>query len=792
MTAAEALASLEYGKVLERLAGLAVTAAGKERCAGLGPIEDMGSLRGAMAVTGDAAAYISSRGSPPMGGLNDVRPCLHRVGIGGVLDTRSLTDIGSLLRTVRRLKGHVGKRADNGGCLIVAAIDGMDALTGLDSEIGRCVLNEEELADEASPELASLRRRIREMRASVKDRLDLALRGARMQKAIQEPIVTLRGGRYVIPVKQEYRQEVPGLVHDSSASGQTLFIEPMAVVEANNEIRHLCVKEGAEVERILHVLTALVEADLTPLAADAEALADLDFAFAKARLSIDLACTAPSLTCDGKVTIRKGRHPLLDPRKAVPIDFWIGDGFTTLVVTGPNTGGKTVALKTVGLLTLMAQSGLHVPAADGTSLSVFKGVYVDIGDEQSIEQSLSTFSSHMRNIISILGEAGEGSLVLLDELGAGTDPAEGSALAMAILEGLRHMGAITVATTHYSEIKVFASSTPGVENACCEFDVETLSPTYRLLIGLPGKSNAFAISRRLGLAGEIEARAREFMTGEGIRFEDMLMDIERKRMETEGDRTQASIAMLEAERIRDELEKGSRRLREQREKILAEARDEARRMFAEAKKEAAGILERMRVAEKAGKAESWKEAETLRQALGGMANSYEAAASPGVGPLGAQGAKPGSLRVGDRVVLTGIGKEGSVAKVLGGDEAVVQVGIIKVTVPIGELRLAGGGKAGGEAMGTGFAGVSGAKAMSVQSRIDLRGDMVEEAIVKLDKYLDDVAMTGIKEISVIHGKGTGALRSGVHKYLRGSGRVRSFRLGEYGEGDSGVTIAEMA
>ncbi|GAE87477.1 recombination inhibitory protein MutS2 [Acetivibrio straminisolvens JCM 21531] len=653
------------------------------------------------------------------------------------------------------------------------------------------ILSEDEIADNASPTLANIRRQIRNAQESIKDRLNDIIRSSKYQKYIQEPIVTLRGDRYVIPVKQEYRSEIPGLIHDSSASGATIFIEPMAVVEANNNIRELKIKEQAEIEKILSELTEEVRGIADFLKSNVSILGLLDFIFAKSKFSLDYNCVCPVLNDEHKILIKKGRHPLLDRKTVVPTDFWIGEDFNTLVVTGPNTGGKTVTLKTVGLFTLMTQAGLHIPANEGTGMSIFKKVYADIGDEQSIEQSLSTFSSHMKNIVGILKDVDEDSLVLFDELGAGTDPTEGAALAMSILEYLRNKGSTTVATTHYSQLKVYAVTTKFVENACCEFNVETLKPTYKLLIGVPGKSNAFAISKRLGLFDDIIERAKEFLTKDDIKFEDMLMSIEKNLSQSENEKMRAESYRLEAEKLKKELELQKKRLDETREKFLQEAKAEARKILLEARREAEEIISEMkRLEQEAHNEQRQKEAEAMRLKLKRKIDSIEDILAAPLVPRNTLVKPPENLKPGDSVLIVNLNQKGTVITPPDKDgEAVVQAGIMKINVHISNLKLVDEQKSVLNSSGMGKIGVS--KTKSISTEIDLRGYNLEEAIESVDKYLDDAFISGLKEVSVIHGKGTGILRSGIQKYLKSDPRVKSFRLGKYGEGESGVTIVEL-
>lgn len=606
---------LEFNKIIDRLVTLTASSLGAELAQQLLPEVDFEKIKINLKETSDGVNFISRRGSPPLGGVNDIRDSIRRAEIGSILNPGELIRVSGLLRAVRNLKNYAsGDNIRTGEDNVVGElINCLEASKRVEDKINMCIVSEEEISDNASPALGNIRRQIRHAQNSIKDKLNDLVRSSKYQKYMQESIVTLRGDRYVVPVKQEYRSEIPGLVHDSSASGATLFVEPMAVVEANNTIRELKIKEQTEIERILQELSCDVSEISMGLKTNVELLAKLDFIFAKAKLSLDYNCVCPKLNREGRTVIKKGRHPLLDPKIVVPIDFWIGDEFDTLVVTGPNTGGKTVTLKTVGLFTLMTQAGLQIPANEGTEISVFGKVFADIGDEQSIEQSLSTFSSHMKNIVNILENVDSSSLVLFDELGAGTDPTEGAALAMAILEHLKERGCTIVATTHYSQLKVYAVTTPHVENACCEFDVETLKPTYKLLIGVPGRSNAFAISNRLGLIDSIVERAKGYLTSEEIKFEDMLMSIEKNLNQSESEKRQAQVLKLEAEKIRNEIEEQKKRFEDRKENIVKEAREEARRVLLDAKHEAENILSEMRrIQREKESSQSQKEAEDMR------------------------------------------------------------------------------------------------------------------------------------------------------------------------------------
>lgn len=783
---------LEYDKIVKKLLNLASSELGKELVEKIQPEKDYGKIQELLKETNDGVSCIVRRGSPPMGGIHDIRGSLKRVEIGGLLGPGELLRIADTLRASRNLKNYVSETMDSAQDNVVYSLIGcLETNKRVEDKIKFCIVSEEEISDHASPALADVRRKMRDLQNSIKDKLNELVKSQKYQKFMQESIVTMRGDRYVVPVKQEYRSEIPGLVHDASSSGATIFVEPMAVVEANNNIRQLKAKEQAEIERILYELTADVGGITEHLSANISLLAKLDFIFAKAKLSVDYNCVCPRLNTEKRVIIKKGRHPLLDPKVVVPIDFWIGDTFSTLVITGPNTGGKTVTLKTVGLFTLMTQSGLNIPANEGTEMSVFEQVFADIGDEQSIEQSLSTFSSHMKNIVKILEQTDDKSLTLFDELGAGTDPTEGAALAMSILEFLHQIGSITIATTHYSELKVYASTTKGVENASCEFNVETLKPTYKLLIGIPGKSNAFAISGRLGLTGDIIERAKEFLTQEDIKFEDMLLNIEKNRSVAESERIKAESYRREIEGMKNELEQQKRKLNEQKEKLLREAREEARKILLETRNESENIISEMRRLEaEAEAAERNRAAEEMRQKLRSKLNHIEGSLAESVLPKQGFVKPPKNLKSGDSVLIVNLNQKGTVISPPDKDgEAMVQAGIMKINVHITNLKLVDEQQKEIQKYGAGKIGVS--KQRTISTEVDVRGFALDQAVEAVDKYLDDASITGLSEVTIIHGKGTGVLRNGIHQFLRSHHHVKAFRLGKYGEGETGVTVVEM-
>lgn len=784
---------LEYSKIIDRLVSLTASSLGSELARQLMPDNDLEKVKISLKETSDGVNFISRRGSPPLGGIYDIRDSIRRAEVGSMLNPGELIKVAEVLRAVRNLKNYsssdnIKVEEDN---IVSELINCLETAKSVEDKINLCIVSEEEISDNASPTLGNIRRQIRHAQNSIKDKLNDLIRSSKYQKYMQESIVTMRGDRYVIPVKQEYRGEIPGLIHDSSASGATLFIEPMAVVEANNAIRELKLKEQAEIERILQELSSDVAQISAALNSNITLLAKLDFIFAKSKLSLDYNCVCPKLNNEGKILIKKGRHPLLDPKTVVPIDFWIGEDFDTLVITGPNTGGKTVTLKTVGLFTLMTQAGLHIPANEGTEISVFNKVFADIGDEQSIEQSLSTFSSHMKNIVNILESVDDSSLVLFDELGAGTDPTEGAALAMAILEHLKEKGCTIVATTHYSQLKVYAVTTPYVENACCEFDVETLKPTYKLLIGVPGRSNAFAISKRLGLIDSVVERAKTYLTSEEIKFEDMLLSIEKNLSQSESEKMQAQVLKLEAEKIKNEIDVQKKKFEERKESIIKEAREEARKLLLDAKREADNILSEMRKMQREKDSiQSQRAAEEMRLKLKNSIDTIEDALSKPLIPKNTLVKPPKNLKPGDSVLIINLNQRGTVVTPPDKNgEAIVQAGIMKINVHITNLKLVDEQKE--QISRTGIGEISISKARTISNEIDVRGLTLDEALEIVDKYLDDVVITGLPEICIIHGKGTGVLRNGIHQYLKTNKRVSSYRLGKYGEGETGVTIVQL-
>lgn len=784
---------LEFDVIKSMLSEKASCELSKHKINILEPMTDISEIRVRLNETDDAVNMILRKGTPPLGGVKDVRRSLLRAATGGMLSFSELLAAGGLLKACRRTLDYASGTDENEENLIVKMISRLTEDRMFENQIFRAILSEEEMSDDASPQLRSIRRQIADRQNAIKTKLNEVIHSQKYSKAIQENLVTLRGGRYCIPVKVEYKSELPGMVHDMSSSGQTVFIEPAFVVEANNKIRELRAEEKKEVERITLELSEGVGNRKNMLLENLENLTEIDFTFAKARIALDMKAQKPLVNSDGHISIVKGRHPLIDKHKVVPISVDIGYKYSTLVITGPNTGGKTVALKTIGLFSAMMQSGLLVPAESGTELSVYDEIYADIGDEQSITQSLSTFSSHMKNIVDILGNFNGRVLVLFDELGAGTDPAEGAALAMAILECVNQMGATTVATTHYSELKVFTATTPGFENACCEFDVDTLKPTYRLLTGIPGKSNAFAISEKLGLDKVIVDRAKEFLSQEDLRFEDMLTGIEKSRAEIEAKKTEIERLHEETTRLKDEIKRQQESFSEQKNKMVAKAREEAREILMNTRKEADRLLSQMRRDVLNQNHEGLKKAEALGRELANLQSETDEKLYSGYGKNSDLSKPPKTVSIGQSVKIVSINGEGVVLKEPDKNGSVyVQAGIMKIYVPISDLRILNDK---GKDVVTSKASAASRAAMmkggTVKTELDIRGYNVDEAKIEMDKYIDDVILAHLKKFSVIHGKGTGVLRNGVHDFLKRDKRVKTFRIGAYGEGDFGVTVVEL-
>jgi DNA mismatch repair protein MutS2 len=786
------LRTLEFAKIRDILSDRAATVLGKELCTDLTPSAEFLEVQHRQAQTSEARRLYMGGRSIPLGGIHDLRASVQRALRGGMLEPHELLDVADTAASGRRLKRFLQENQDEAP--ILAAIANMiGAFSTLETEIRRAITEHAEVSDDASPALAQIRRAQRTIQNRIKERMDSYVRGPGV-KYLQDPIVTIRDDRYVIPVKIEYRGQVPGIVHDQSGSGSTLFIEPMAVVEMNNELKELALKERAEVARILARLSALVGQEGDSLADSLRAFAQIDFASAKGKLSLELDCVEPELERAPMLEIRRGRHPLLKGN-VVPMDVNLGVNFDTLVITGPNTGGKTVTLKTMGLFVLMTQSGLHVPASFGTRMGIFDQVFVDVGDEQSIEQSLSTFSSHMTNIVRVIDSIDGHALVLVDELGAGTDPAEGAALAMSILEHLHARGAKTIATTHYSELKTFAYSRPRVENASVEFDVETLRPTYRLLIGVPGASNAFEISKRLGLSPLIVDRSRQFLTKEKEKVEDLLASINATRTDLERERAEAARLRQEAQAMKAEYDRRYSGAQQKANDAVDKARAQATNILAQARREADAVIDELKSALKQQR-ES-ERTQTIQSARKRLSNARQALEGEGR-PVQRAGEPPKGLKAGDAVIIVSQGLPGYVlTEPDGSSNVMVQAGILKVTVPLADLARAEESpepkktRAGAGGRNTGGRSAAVAKAQTIATEVDLRGLMVEEALDRVDKYLDDAVLAGAPQVRIIHGKGTGALRKAITDQLRSDSRVSSYRLGLMGEGGDGVTIAKL-
>ena len=785
----KSLTTLEYDKIIDRLVSFAASDKAKERLKKLVPMTDIHDINAALSETSDALSRVYAKGAVSFGGVHDIGASVKRLEIGSSLNTVELLHISSLLTAAARVKNYYEDTTDS----LTGYFHALEPLTPLNTEIKRCILSEDEISDDASANLRSIRRQKVLAAERIHTELNKMLNSSSVRNCLQDFVITSRSGRYCLPVKAEYKSQVPGMVHDQSATGSTLFIEPAAVVKLNNDIRELELKEQAEIEAILAELSAKASEFTDELLTDFQVLTTLDFIFAKAQMSKQYKCSCPVMNTNNYINIKKGRHPLIDPHKVVPIDIYLGKNFNLLIITGPNTGGKTVSLKTVGLLTLMAQSGLHIPALDHSELAVFDNVFADIGDEQSIEQSLSTFSSHMTNTVSILKEADAHSLILFDEIGAGTDPTEGAALAISILNDLHKRGITTMATTHYSEIKVYALTTDGVENACCEFDVESLRPTYRLLIGIPGKSSAFAISKKLGLPDYIIKDASARMDADDVQFEDLLSDLEHSRITIEKERAEINAYKQEIQQLKDELKTKSDRLDERRDKILRKANEEAAAILKDAKEYADQTIKTMN---KHGM--TVKELEKQRSAIRDKMNKRQE-------KLSVQAAKPkahkahdiSEFKVGTHVRVLSMNLIGTVtAPPSPKGEITVQMGSLSTKTKINNLEILVGYKDPEEAKkapkGAGGSGkIKMSKAASISHEINLLGLTVDEAVAKLDKYLDDAYISRIPQVRIVHGKGTGALRNGVTAYLRGVPYIKSFRLGEIGEGDTGVTIVDF-
>ncbi len=786
------LRTLEYYKIIEKLTDYAASEPGKKLCRELIPSSDFHEIVQNQTETADAVTRVRQKGNLSFAGVSDIRDSLKRLEIGSSLSIHELLSISALLTCAARAKNY-GRHPESE--LPDDSLDEMfrtlDPITVINNEITRCILSEDEIADDASSGLKSVRRQIKIINDRVHTQLNSILNSSRTM--LQDAVITMRDGRYCLPVKSEYKGQFQGMVHDQSATGSTLFIEPMAVIKLNNELRELEIQEQKEIEKVLAFLSQELAPYTETLAADFAILSKLDFIFAKAALARHYNCTMPKFNHRGYIHIKDGRHPLLDPKKVVPINVYLGRDFDLLIVTGPNTGGKTVSLKTVGLFTLMGQSGLQIPAFDGSELSVFDEVFADIGDEQSIEQSLSTFSAHMTNIVSILNQADSRSLCLFDELGAGTDPTEGAALAIAILSFLHNMKCRTMATTHYSELKVYALTTAGVENACCEFNVETLRPTYRLLIGIPGKSNAFAISKKLGLPDYIIDDAKTHLESNDEAFEDLLTNLESSRVTIEKEREEIAEYKAEITRLKKNLEQKEERLDERKEKLIRNANEEAQRILREAKETADQTIRQInKLAQSSGVGKELEaERARLREKLDKVDKNLSIKNEKGPKKT----ISPKKIKIGDGVKVLTMNLKGTVSSLPNAKgDLYVQMGILRSLVNIKDLELLDEASVSGPGLDsvkqnkTGSGKIKMSKSFSVSPEINLIGMTVDEAIPVLDKYLDDAYLAHLPSVRVVHGRGTGALKAGVHRHLKKLKYIREFRLGDFGEGDTGVTI----
>lgn len=789
----KALKILEYEKIINQLTEYAASAPGKQLCHDLVPSTDLNEILQSQTETTDAVTRIRLKGNLSFSGIRDIRDSLKRLDIGSSLSTTELLSISSLLTVAARAKTY-GRHEESDefpNDSLEAMFCDLEPLTQVNNEIKRCIIAEDEISDEASPGLSRVRRSIRGINNRIHTQLNSILNSNRAY--LQDAVVTMRDGRYCLPVKAEYKNQVNGMVHDQSATGSTLFIEPMAIIQMNNELRTLAIEENKEIEAVLATLSNQLAPYTELLAIDLQLLTKLDFIFAKAALSHHYKCSEPKFNQNGRIHIKDGRHPLLDPQKVVPITIWLGDKFDLLIVTGPNTGGKTVSLKTVGLFTLMGQAGLHIPAFEGSELAVFEEVFADIGDEQSIEQSLSTFSAHMTNIVDILGKADSHSLCLFDELCAGTDPTEGAALAISILNFLHNMQCRTMSTTHYSELKMYALSTPGVENASCEFDVQTLSPTYRLLIGIPGKSNAFAISKKLGLPDYIIEDAKNHLEAEDETFEDIISHLEESRVTIEKEQQEIKSYKEEISRLKARLEQKEERFDERKDKMIRNANEEAQRILREAKETADRTIKNINklasssgIDTKALEEERGKIRDNLKKVESKLTLKQETKPHKAINPK--------NLRIGDGVKVLSMNLKGTVSTLPDAQgNLFVQMGILRSRVNINDLELLQENSVSAPGLqtsrkGSGSSGIKMSKSASISSEINLLGMTVDEAIAHLDKYLDDAYIAHLSQVRVVHGKGTGALRAGIHKHLKKLKHVKEFRLAEYGEGDAGVTI----
>ena len=784
----QSLTTLEYNKIIDKLQSFAVSRDAKNKAAKLVPMTDIDKINLCLTETGDAVSRLYAKGCASFSGVSDVMGSVKRLEVGSCLNAHELLQISGVLSAAKAHKTHYEETQDS----LTPLYDSLDPVPSLYAQIKKCIISEDEISDDASANLKDIRRNIRLANDRIHTELNKILNNQALRNCLQDYVITSRQGRYCLPVKAEYKSQVPGMVHDQSATGSTIFIEPAAVVKLNNDIRELELKEEAEIQVILADLSAQAAEYTEQIATDYKVLVKLDFIFAKAQLARNWHCTAPVMNTEHYTNIKQGRHPLIDPEKVVPIDINLGKDFNLLIITGPNTGGKTVSLKTVGLLTLMAQAGLYIPALDHSQIGIFNNIFADIGDEQSIEQSLSTFSSHMTNTIHILKNATSDSLILFDEIGAGTDPTEGAALAISILNDLHQRGITTMATTHYSEIKIYALTTPGVENACCEFDVASLKPTYRLLIGVPGKSNAFAISKRLGLPEYLIDDAARRMDAEDIHFEDIISDLETSRATIRKEQEEIARYKKEITDLKAELKAKQQRLDERTDKIIKKANQEAAEILKEAKEYADETIKTMN---KHGL--SVKELEKQRTAVRDKINkSQEKLAVKAAPPKAHKASDISEFKEGIYVRILSMNLTGTVVGTPNTKgEVTVAVGSLTTKAKINNLEIITDYKEPEESKSgkssTGQGRIKMSKSASISPEINLLGCTVDEAVAKLDKYLDDAYISKLSQVRIVHGKGTGALRAGITAYLKGIPYIKNFRLGEAGEGDAGVTIVEF-
>ena len=782
--------TLEFNKILNMLKGYTQNEKVQERILNLAPETDLDRVKRMQQETTEAAGVLLRRGSAPGFTVSDVSGAVMRTGRGGAMTMHELLSLSTAMSTARRLKAYIEEDKPSEGTNLRALSDALENLKQVENEINEKIISEDEMADGASPALFAIRRKLKTQAGKIRDTLNSIITSGRFQKFLQEPIITMRGDRYVVPVKAENKNEIKGIVHDASSSGSTVFIEPASVVEMTNEITELKGKEKEEIERILYELSAFVSEFAEQILANFNTVYELDFIFCKARLSLSQNAAEPELNDQGVIRIKSGRHPLLDKTRVVPIDISLGDVYDTLIITGPNTGGKTVSLKTLGLFTLMAQSGLHISAASGSTMAVFDNVFADIGDEQSIEQNLSTFSSHIVNLVGILNEVTQNSLVLADELGAGTDPTEGAALAVSIIEYLRNFGAHIAATTHYSELKMYALSTQGVENASCEFDVATLSPTYRLMIGVPGKSNAFAISKRLGLSETVIENAKKRITDDNIKLEDVIAGLEESRKRAEEDRHLAENASRDARIFKENMRRELDRLEEKKAKLMQQARADAMAIVESAKKQSQEALREFReLKNTTAYREAMEKAEKAKDALRRESEKI----TQGAGKDRPRVKTLKKVKLGETVHIVSLDTDASVLTLPDKKGALfVQAGIMKIKTNLSDLtsgkEQVQDKKMQGKTISATF---KASKQAGASMEKDVRGLTLDEAILEVDKFLDDCYLSSLHEVTIIHGKGTGVLRAGIGEFLRRNPCVDSYRAGRYGEGETGVTVVTL-